>query len=151
MIGMNTAIASHTGESAGVGFAIPVNTIARIVPQLIRDGRVRRPMIGIAKVYPTEDGLQIAALVRGGPAERAGLKGFELIRRHRREGNLVWEQKFVDRSAADLIVEVDGQKMRTVDDLLTKIESKKPGDEVVLDIVRQGEQLQVPVKLEADK
>ena len=151
MIGMNTAIASHTGESAGVGFAIPVNTIARIVPQLIRDGRVLRPVIGIAKVYPTDEGLQIAALVRGGPSERAGLKGFELIRRQHREGLLVWEQTFMDRSAADLIVGVDGQKARTVDDLLTIIESKQPGDEVVLDIVRQGERLRVEVTLEADE
>ena len=151
MIGMNTAIASHTGESAGVGFAIPVNTIARIVPQLIRDGRVLRPVIGIAKVYPTDEGLQIAALVRGGPAQLAGLKGFELIRRQRREGLLVWEQTFIDRSAADLIVGADGQKTRTEDDLLSIIESKQPGDEVVLDIVRQGERSRVEVTLEADE
>jgi len=151
MIGMTTAIASHTGESAGVGFAIPVNTIARIVPQLIRDGRVLRPVIGIAKVYPTDEGLQIAALVRGGPAERAGLKGFELIRRQRREGLLVWEQTLIDRSAADLIVGIDGQKTRSVDDLLTVIESRQPGDKVVLDIVRQDKQLRVEVTLEADE
>ena len=151
MIGMNTAIASHTGESAGVGFAIPVNTIARIVPQLIRDGRVMRPAIGIAKVYPTDEGLQIAALVRGGSAERAGLKGFKLVRRQRREGLLVWEQTFVDRSAADLIVGVDGQKTPTVDDLLTIVESKQPGDEVVLEIVRQGERIRVGVTLEAEE
>ena len=151
MIGMNTAIASHTGQSAGVGFAIPVNTIARIVPQLIRDGRVLRPVIGIAKVYPTDEGLQIAALVRGGPAQLAGLKGFELIRRQRREGLLVWEQTFIDRSAADLIVGADGQKTRTEDDLLSIIESKQPGDEVVLDIVRQGERSRVEVTLEADE
>ena len=53
MIGMNTAIASKTGESAGVGFAIPASTIARIVPQLIRDGKVRRPEAGIVRVYQT--------------------------------------------------------------------------------------------------
>lgn len=151
MIGMNTAIASHTGESAGVGFAIPVNTIARIVPQLIENGRVLRPVIGIDKVYPTDEGLKIVALVRGGPAERAGLKGVELIRRQRREGLLVWEQTSVDWSAADLIVGVDGQKTRTVDDLLTVVESKQPGDEVVLDIVRQGKRSRVGVTLEADE
>ncbi len=71
MIGMNTAIASKTGESAGVGFAIPVSTIARIVPQLIREGRVRRPETGIVRVYQTEQGLLIATL---GPrrSRRAG-------------------------------------------------------------------------------
>ena len=56
MIGMNTAIASKTGESAGVGFAIPINTIARVVPQLIQNGRVRRPDSGIARVYQTDRG-----------------------------------------------------------------------------------------------
>ena len=60
MIGMNTAIASKTGESAGVGFAIPVSTIARVVPQLIEKGRVRRPEAGIMRVYQTEQGLLIA-------------------------------------------------------------------------------------------
>ena len=54
MIGMNTAIASSTGESNGVGFAIPINTIARVVPQLLAHGRVIRPEIGIARVYQTE-------------------------------------------------------------------------------------------------
>src|SRR3974390_2705092 len=75
MIGMNTAIASKTGESAGVGFAIPINTIARVVPQLIQSGHVRRPDSGIAKVYQTDHGLLIAMLVPNGPAERAGLQG----------------------------------------------------------------------------
>ncbi len=149
MIGMNTAIASHTGESAGVGFAIPVNTISRIVPQLIENGQVLRPDIGITQVLPTEKGLQIAALSRGGPAKRAGLKGFQLIRRQRREGLLAWEQTFIDQSAADLIVGIDGKKTRSVDDLLTVIESKQPGDEVVLAIVRDGEPMRVTVTLEA--
>ena len=72
MIGMNTAIASKTGESAGVGFAIPINTIARVVPQLIRRGRVIRPEIGIARVYETDRGLLIATITPGGAAERAG-------------------------------------------------------------------------------
>ncbi len=72
MIGMNTAIASKTGESAGVGFAIPVGTIARIVPQLLHEGRVRRPEAGIVRVYQTDKGLLIATLAPGGPAEAPG-------------------------------------------------------------------------------
>ena len=66
MIGMNTAIASRTGESVGVGFAIPVNTIARVVPQLVANGRVRRPEVGIVRVYQTDKGLLIATLTPGG-------------------------------------------------------------------------------------
>ena len=58
-----------------MGFAIPINTISRIVPQLIQNGRVRRPDSGIARVYQTDRGLLIATLVPGGPAERAGLQG----------------------------------------------------------------------------
>jgi S1-C subfamily serine protease len=73
LIGMNTAIASRTGQSSGVGFAIPVGTLSRIVPQLIERGRVVRPDAGIARVYQTDRGLLVAALAPGGPAERAGL------------------------------------------------------------------------------
>ena len=103
MIGMNTAIASKTGESAGVGFAIPINTIARVVPQLIANGRIRRPDSGIARVYETERGLLIATLVPGGPAERAGLQGPQ----DREEasdvkGRSSSKQTVVDRAAADL-------------------------------------------------
>ena len=91
MIGMNTAIASKTGESAGVGFAIPVNTIARVVPQLIQNGRVRRPDSGIARVYQTDRGLLIATLVPGGPAERAGLQGPRIEKQQKRQGPFVYE------------------------------------------------------------
>ena len=91
MIGMNTAIASKTGESAGVGFAIPVSTIARIVPQLIHEGRVRRPETGIVRVYQTEKGLLIATLAPGGAAERAGLRGPKVVRQQKRQGPFVYD------------------------------------------------------------
>lgn len=149
MIGMNTAIASRSGESAGVGFAIPVNTIARIVPQLIRNGRVIRPEIGIARVYQTERGLLIATLTPGGPAERAGLRGPRIIRQRKRQGPFIYEHRTVDRSAADLIVGVDGRKIDNADDFLNVIETKKPGDEVILNIIRDGREVAVPVRLEA--
>jgi S1-C subfamily serine protease len=68
LIGMNTAIASKTGQNTGVGFAIPVGMIGRVVPQLIEKGKVTRPEIGISRVYQTEVGLLIATLVPGGPA-----------------------------------------------------------------------------------
>ena len=98
MIGMNTAIASKTGESAGVGFAIPINTIARVVPQLIANGNVQRPDAGIGQVYQTEHGLLIATLAPGGPAERAGLQGFKVVRQRKQQGPFVYEyQTSIDR------------------------------------------------------
>jgi len=151
MIGMNTAIASRTGESAGVGFAIPVNTIVRVVPQLIQDGRVLRADIGIARVYRTEDGLLIASLTQGGAAEKAGLQGPKIIRRLKRQGPVVYEYQTIDRSAADLIVAVDGKPIRTADDLLEVVESKKPGEKVVVTVVRDGRRTDVEVTLETEE
>jgi S1-C subfamily serine protease len=151
LIGLNTAIASKTGESAGVGFAIPVNTILRIVPQLIRDGRIVRAEIGIVRVYETERGLLIYALTPGGPAHQAGLQGPKVIRRKKRQGPFIYEYRTIDRSAADLIVAIDDKPVRTADELLTIIESKAPGDEVVVTVIRDGKQKRITVRLEAEE
>jgi S1-C subfamily serine protease len=147
MIGMNTAIASRTGENVGVGFAIPVSTIARVIPQLIAHGRVRRPEAGITRVYRTDEGLLIAALAAGGPAERAGLQGPKIVRQQKRQGPFTYELQTVDRSAADLIVAVDGKPVHSADDFLDIIESKQPGDQATLTVVRQGQRREVPVRL----
>ena len=151
MIGMNTAIASKSGDSAGVGFAIPINTIARVVPQLINSGRVRRPEAGILRVYQMEKGrgLLVLTLVPGGPAERAGLHGPRIVRQQKRQGPFVYEYKTLDRSAADLIVAVDGKPVKTGDDFLDAVESKQPGEQVVITVIRGGQQRQVPVQLDA--
>jgi len=149
MIGMNTAIASKTGESTGVGFAIPVSTIARIVPQLIHEGRVRRPEAGIVRVYQTEHGLLVATLAPGGPAERAGLRGPKVVRQQKRQGPFVYEYQTIDRSAADLIVGVDGKPVKTGDDFLDAVESKRAGEQVILSVVRGGQERQVPLVLDA--
>lgn len=151
MIGMNTAIASRTGESAGVGFAIPINTIARVVPQLIENGRILRADIGIARVYRTERGLLIASLIPGGAAQRAGLQGPKLVTSTRRRGPIVYKYQTIDRSAADLIVAVDGKPIRTADDLLEVVESKKPGDRVTVTVIRDGQRKDVSVMLEAEE
>lgn len=143
LIGINTAIASKTGQSAGVGFAIPVNLIARIVPQLIASGHVVRPEIGISRVYETEKGLLVARVTPGGPAERAGLQGPQTL--SKRRGPFVVES--VDRSAADLIIAVDGEKVSTADDFLGHIESKNPGDLVTLTVIRGGKETRIPVPL----
>lgn len=151
LIGMNTAIASRTGQSSGVGFAIPVGTLRRIVPQLIEGGRVVRPEAGISRVYQTEGGLLVAALVPDGPAERAGIRGFRIVRERRRQGPFVTEFERVDRSGADLIIAVGGESVKTADDFLSAIESKNPGDSVLISVTREGHRLDIPVMLGAEK
>jgi S1-C subfamily serine protease len=151
LIGMTTAIASRTGQSAGVGFAIPVGTLSRIVPQLIRQGKVVRPDAGIARVYQSDAGLVVAELAPDGPAERAGLRGFKIIRERRRQGPFTVESSRVDRAGADLIVAVAGQAVRTADDFLSAVESRNPGDQVLISVQREGHQLDVTVVLDAEK
>ncbi len=148
LIGMNTAIASKTGENTGVGFAIPVNTIARVVPQLIQNGRVRRPETGIARVYQTERGLLVLNLIRGGPAECAGLQVPRIKKEQKRQGPFVVEYQTPDLAAADMIVGVDGRPTKTVDEFLDAVEAKQPGDQAVLTVIRAGQRVQVPLRLE---
>ena len=151
LIGMTTAIASRTGQSAGVGFAIPVGTLTRIVPQLITQGKVVRPDAGIARVYQSDAGLVVAELAPDGPAERAGIRGFKVIRERRRQGPFTVETTRVDRSGADLIVAVAGQAVRTADDFLSAVESRNPGEQVLIAVQREGHQLEIPVLLDAEK
>jgi S1-C subfamily serine protease len=147
LIGMNFAIASKTGQNTGVGFAIPVSMVSRVVPQLIEKGKVTRPEIGIARVYQTEMGLLIATLVPGGPAERAGLRGFKVVRQQKRRGPFSYEVESIDRNSADLIVGVDGQKITTADEFLSMIEAKRPGEEAVISVIRENREMRIPVRL----
>jgi S1-C subfamily serine protease len=149
LIGMNTAIASSTGENTGVGFAIPVDTLRRVASQLIETGRVVRAESGITHVLPTERGLVIVMVAPGGPAEKAGLRGFKVIRDQERRGPFVMEKRRVDRSQADTIVSVDGHKVASGDEFLTFIEQHRPGEEAILGIVRGGQVVDVPVTLGA--
>ncbi|HSG68816.1 MAG TPA: PDZ domain-containing protein, partial [Planctomycetaceae bacterium] len=128
---------------AGVGFAIPANLVTRIVPQLLQHGRVIRPESGIQKVYETEKGLLVASLVPGGPAEQAGLRGPQIKRQRR--GPFVVEQ--VDRLAADIITGVDGQKVVSADDLLTYLDSKRPGDRITLEVLRNKQKTELVLVL----
>ncbi len=145
LIGMNAAIMSSDGDSAGVGFAIPSATIQRIVGKLLLHGRVVRPTIGITRVYENEQGLLVVIVARGGPAEAAGLKGFSLVTKPRI--GLHRPEPTIDASTADLIQAIDGQPVRKADQLLEILENKSPGDTVVLDITRAGKTLRVPIKL----
>ncbi|MFK7776887.1 MAG: trypsin-like peptidase domain-containing protein, partial [Gimesia sp.] len=137
LIGINTAIASKTGQNSGVGFAIPSNLIARVVPQLVAHGHMIHPEIGIQRVYETEQGLLVAKLTPDGPAEKAGILGPKVSRQRR--GLIMIER--TDREAADLIVAVDQKQIKTAADFLDYIESKNPGDTVVVTVLRGKEQI----------
>jgi S1-C subfamily serine protease len=149
LIGMNTAIASRTGQNTGIGFAIPANIIARVAPELIARGRVIRPETGITRVYQTERGLYVATMAPGGPAEQAGLRGFRIVRQKKKQGPFSYETEAVDRSSADLIIGVGIDKTLTADDFLNAIESHHPGDEVQLHVIREGHEQIIPIRLSA--
>ena len=149
LIGMNTSIASSTGENTGVGFSIPVDAVKRVVPQLIATGRVTRPEAGISRVYQTEQGLVIATLTSGGPAERAGLRGFRIVREQKRRGPFTYEERHIDRSQADTVVAVDGEKATTADTFLSLIERHRPGEQAMITVHRGGQLVDVPVTLSA--
>lgn len=147
LIGMNTAIASSTGENTGVGFAIPVSTIARVVPQLIHTGRVTRADLGITYAFAGEKGLIVAIVRPGGPADKADLRGFRIVTERRQRGPFIYERRTLDREAADTIVAVDEQPVKAFDDLLAYVEQKAPGDQIVLTILRNGTRQEIPVRL----
>jgi S1-C subfamily serine protease len=139
VIGMNTAILSQVGQSAGIGFSVPINAIKRILRPLIEQGRVIRADLGLTRVYRTPDGLLILGVVEGGAAERAGLRPIQ-VRRYR-------YRNVVDPESADLIVAIDGKPVKTYEDLLTEVEAHAPGDDVVVTVIRKGRQVDVPVTL----
>ncbi|MBV8501458.1 MAG: trypsin-like peptidase domain-containing protein [Paucibacter sp.] len=141
LIGVNTAIFSPSGASAGIGFAIPVDEVNRIVPRLIRDGRMVRPSLGVTAAPPELNralnlpkGVAVVRVQRSGPAARAGLKPFS----RGDNGSIV---------AGDVITAVDGESVETLDDMLTALERMQPGDICTLTIWRSGATRRLAVKL----
>jgi S1-C subfamily serine protease len=144
MIGINSQIESPTGASAGVGFAIPVNIAKRIVPQLIRDGSVRRPKLGIVPRdvetlgdqvrLPVSDGVLIWSVQPGGSAANAGLRGLV-------------QTEDGDVELGDIIVAVNGEKVGNNDDLAKTLDKYKVGETVSIEIIRRGRRTTVPVQL----
>ncbi|ETX01764.1 MAG: 2-alkenal reductase [Candidatus Entotheonella factor] len=141
LIGVNTAIYSSSGSSAGIGFAVPVDTVNRVVPQLIRYGRIIRPGLGI---QPLDDatarhhdlpGVLILQIERGSAAHTAGLRGTWLDRR----GRTVY---------GDIIVGIDAKPVRTTNDLLNILETHKAGETVTVEIIREDKRFRVPVTLQ---
>ena len=133
LIGVNTQIASPSGASAGIGFAIPVDEVNRIVPRLIRDGRFVRPALGISAGPPGLNralqlprGVPLVDVGRGGPAERAGLQPF----RRGQRGEIV---------PGDVITAINDQPVADLDEMLAQLERFQPGDSVTLTLWRAGQ------------
>jgi S1-C subfamily serine protease len=144
VIGMNTAIVSQVGQSAGISFAVPINGIARILDQLIRNGRVIRADLGISRYFATDHGLLIVSLVKGGPAEQAGLQGVRV--RVERLGQS-YIRRTIDPDSADLIVAVEHKRVHTLDELLTEVEKHRPGQTIRVTVVRDGKPIDIAVEL----
>jgi S1-C subfamily serine protease len=142
LIGVNTAILSPSGASAGIGFAIPVDEVNRIVPDLIRHGRVVRPGLGVhvAKDQVNRqlglDGVLIIDVIPDGPAAKAGL------RPTRRDSN--GRLQF-----GDVIVAIEGEPIRSTKDIYTITDKHKVGDTVKVTVEREEQRQDVPVTLEA--
>lgn len=141
LIGINTAIYSPSGAYAGIGFAVPVDEINRVIPQLIKNGRLIRPGIGVglADERVTKmlgvDGALIINVESGSPAEKAGLRPTRQY-----QGDII---------IGDIITAVNGKKVRSADDLANELEKHKVGDMVTLGIERDEQKIQVKVRLEA--
>ena len=143
LIGVNTAIYSPTGASAGIGFAIPVDEVNRIVPRLIRDGKFVRPTLGV-QAAPTAlqaalrlpRGVAVVGVVPGSPAAAAGLQPYR-----RGPGGEV--------TAGDVITAVAGTAVATVDDILEVLERHQPGDTVTVTVLRGGRTMELRARLAA--
>jgi len=151
VIGVNTAIRSNVEQSAGIGFAVPSNIVRLMADQLIAAGRVEHSYLGITGTTLTSNiaealgldmrttGVLVSSVVTGGPAAAAGLRGAT------RELSVDGEPVPV---GGDIITEIDGLKIKVFEDLLGYLFTRtKPGDEVTLTILRNGERMQVKVVL----
>ena len=140
LVGVNTAILSPSGAYAGIGFAVPSDTVSRVVPQLIGKGRVTRAGLGVQLLpdHVTEradiTGVVIYAVFDQTPAAKAGLEGLGI----NRLGELVF---------GDVITAVDGTPVRTIEDVQAILDPRKPGDRVTLTVTRAGKSRDIALTL----
>ena len=144
LVGVNTAIYSPSGGSSGIGFAIPVNTVKRIVPELIAYGRVQTPIIGIAQIPQAGyyrrlwgiEGVIVLDVVPGADPQRLGMRGL----RRSQSGRI---------QLGDVIVEIDGKKVRNENDYADILETHRAGDMVKVKTVRDNQVLEYDINLQA--
>ena len=142
LIGINTAIYSPTGASAGIGFAVPVDTIKRIVPQLIEHGDVVRPGLGITFDPQLQEraGIQGILVLGVQPGSAADVAGIKATMRDPDSGALI---------LGDIIVDIDGKAVNTQKDLFKHLDDKSVGDEVTMKVKRGEDERDLKVKLKA--
>lgn len=142
LIGVNTAIKSPSGASAGVGFAVPVDTVNRVVPQIIANGEPERPTLGIWLApdrWTYRQGIQgvvISEVRPGGPADQAGLKGLTQDGRGRIR-------------LGDVVHAINGELVRSEEEFVLQLSSYPPGETVTLKVERDGKMRDLDVTLEA--
>ena len=140
LIGVNTAIYSPSGASAGIGFSIPVDALRWIVPELIAHGRIKRPSLGIEPASASIanrlniEGVLILRVTARGPAERAGLQP-------------TMQDGYGGVILGDIIVQIDKEPIRSIDDLLLTLEKYQPGDEVRVRVLRGKQETEVQLRL----
>ncbi len=140
LIGINTAIASPSGGSAGIGFAVPVDTVNQVVPQLIRHGKIVRPELGLVLADDSiarrlgVEGALVLRVEPGSPAARAGLRGT----RRDEEGSIL---------LGDVIREFGGKEITSGGDLLNLLEERKAGETVRLRVLRDGQPADTAITL----
>jgi S1-C subfamily serine protease len=149
VIGINSAIYTPSGTTAGIGFAIPVNTAKSIANDLINDGRVHRAFIGVETIpvggylsqaldLPIQEGLLVETVTRGGPAAAAGIKGGDQVAQAGMRRIMI---------GGDVIVSIDGQPVSNQFDINKILNRKRPGDIVAVTLYRGGKKMDVQVKL----
>ena len=149
VIGINSAIFTPSGTTAGIGFAIPINTAKRIAHDLMTEGRVHQAFLGVktfsvsgemadALGLPAQDGLLVESATKGGPAAAAGIHGGDRVVRAGMQRIAI---------GGDLIVAVDGQRVASPFDLNILLNRKRPGDTVTLTVYRGGRKMDIQVKL----
>jgi S1-C subfamily serine protease len=149
VIGINSAIYTTSGTTAGIGFAIPINTAKNIANDLITDGRVHRAFLGVETLpiggwlgealdLPVKEGLLVERATKGGPAAAAGIHGGDRV-----------AEAGMRRIAigGDVIVAIDSQKVVSQLDVNLALNHKRPGDSVTLTVYRGGKKMDIPVKL----
>lgn len=144
LIGVNTMIYSPSGASAGIGFAIPVNTVKEVVPELIKHGRIVRPVLGVAVApdhWARQIGIQGVPILRVEPNSAAAQAGLQGAKRN------AWGQI----SLGDVIVAIEDYPVTNDDQLLSALEHFKPGDTVNVSLVRDGKLLTHPLRLTAQQ
>ncbi len=144
VIGMTTAIISQVGQSAGIGFAVPINAIKRNLDELVARGRVVRADLGVRKVLMTDKGLLVVSIEENSAADRAGIRPIQM--RIVRAGPYQFPK--ADPDSADIIVSVDGTPIHSIDELLEAVETHKPGENATVTVLRGGDPVDLDVTLD---